>query len=736
MNPSAHDPGLSVRRERMLLHLDPVQGCVTIRDGSASWLMTRGGASCATLTLRTPSHEAVTGLSDHQLVLGGEHGVAVRWRVDRNGVIGVGDVPQLRIAFRLTYRLAANRRLHCRIDISGAGTGNVQDIVFPASPVASGVQSCLVFPQWLGLLIPAEGPDLVVRRMIWQRPWSMRFIGGTQSTGDREHSYIAIIEDSLYRSVDIWRTNNALGFLYVGDASHAEQTTQRRSQTLDFQFVEGNYVDIAKRYRAWAKRLPVWRTLASRINPCDAGVVGGAIPFAHIPCDYGGDVVPFDALIPRLQALKAIGIDRAILHIGGWNRKGYDAEYPDVLPANPRCGGDAGMVRLTRAIRDAGYLCTPHDDLGIISTAARSYQEHWVARWADGSPINGGVYRDTQNYITTAAAQVHFAKRNTAAVRVRYPDLEGYLYDVTTSVQPLEDHSTNPPVTKERDLQGRAEAFEITRKAFARFIMGESIVDWSIQHNDAAFMAEEGYYHRGDGGWSTDALHGVIVPLWELVYHDVQIAVRESTTHVNTPMETTDPVVRYLRVFLKTLRAGTLPPAFFSDDLTGNVLRSYLQETTTPIGGWSVLSDTQLLATVSRISTWLADLVFHTPMVDHAFVSGDLYHERTTFDTRSAPTCVYINTSLDTWSPMQGVVLPGLGFYISGPGLLAYHALRVAGMAFSQPTLAVIRWKERHPRSVSAYRAFGDEAVIYVQRGKPMPVCVPDACRTMTVTPE
>jgi hypothetical protein len=252
--------------------------------------------------------------------------------------------------------------------------------------------------------------------------------------------------------------------------------------------------------------------------------------------------------------------------------------------------------------------------------------------------------------------------------------------------------------------------FRIVRREFAEFVMSESIVDWALEDLDAGFMAEEGYLHRGDGGWSTDALGGEIVPLWELVYHDVMIGIRDSSTHVNTKMETDDPLVRYLRIWLKTLRAGTLPPAFFSDDLTLNVLGSYRAGATAANGGWGALDTGRLLAAVSRVSTSLGDLVYNAPMTRHEFVGGSLYHERTEFRTRRGRVTVTVNTSADPWALDAGITLAPLGFLITGPGLLAYHAERVGGRTLSAPTLAVFQRASGAGRAVRAFRAFGDAA--------------------------
>jgi hypothetical protein len=245
-------------------------------------------------------------------------------------------------------------------------------------------------------------------------------------------------------------------------------------------------------------------------------------------------------------------------------------------------------------------------------------------------------------------------------------------------------------------------------------------------------MAEEGYYHRGDGGWSQDKLYGEIVPMWELVYHESQLGLRDNTTHVNTPMETDQPLLRYLRVLLKTWRAGTLPPAFQMDNLTLNVVTAMVQDPVNkPQPGWSSLDATQLLVTVSRISTWLADNVFYSPMLTHEFVGGDLYREHTQFKSKGSPTDVYINTGVTNWSPIPGVMLPPNGFWITGPGLLAYHASQVNGKTLQVPSLAAFRWTGASPRSMKAFRAFGQNNLIWTDGRRTAEVTVPEVFKTV-----
>ncbi len=723
---------LESHRRAMRLTLDPRSSVMQVFDGEVEWRM--HGAGMAGFAHLTDS-------DGHTYILGGAPGasqnhVPITWEgAGRFRIVGKGSLSPLDATAEIVYALEKNRRLRCTIVLAGLDVPKVQHVRFPFAPSVDSPSSRLVFPQWLGLLASPDGEDFRVTRRLYERPWCMRFFGATQNGPDQGGSaYIAVVEDSLYRLVDVWRREGRAGYDLYGERSWAEGRSERREQTITFEFLDGNYVDIAHRYRARMLKRPEWRTLATRERPCDPQRVGGAVVFGHVPCDYGGEPIPFEDFIPRLRALKEAGLERAIIHLGGWNRLGYDSEYPDVFPANPKCGGDEGMRKLTGVIDELGYLCTPHDDLGIVSTQAPSYDLKWAAHGADGRPINGGIYREQQYYLASGAAQLHFANRNMPEVAARYPRVRGYLFDVTTSVRPIEDYSESPPVPKAEDLARRNAMFAVARREFAEFITAESIMDWAIESLDSAYMAEEGYCHRGDGGWVKDALHGEIVPIWELVYHDAMIGMRESTTHVNTPMDTEDPLMRYLRVFLKTLRAGTVPPAFYSDDLRLGVLDSYIKGSQADCGGWSQLDKMQMLATVSRLSTWLADNVFTAPMTGHAFPDANLFHEQTSFEGKAGETIVYVNSDSEKpWSPQPGLVLAPLGFWIAGPDLQAYHALEVAGQRFDVPTLAAFHGKCCHGGGIEVFRAFGPETlVVPLEKGDSGVVIAPKAVCTVS----
>ena len=63
-----------------------------------------------------------------------------------------------------------------------------------------------------------------------------------------------------------------------------------------------------------------------------------------------------------IRALAQQGIPNLIVVRHNWQRCGYDDCYPSVLPANPRWGGDAGLIELSEAAQQAGYRFALHEN--------------------------------------------------------------------------------------------------------------------------------------------------------------------------------------------------------------------------------------------------------------------------------------------------------------------------------------------------------------------------------------
>ena len=132
----------------------------------------------------------------------------------------------------------------------------------------------------------------------------------------------------------------------------------------------GGYVEIAQAYRPVARRRGYLKTLAEKVreNPGVARFFGAADfkPFAftrNVPntrwnqSDQERLVIRFtfqECADLAEHFAKDLGIDRALLVLNGWVNGGYDNRHPDVLPAAPEIGGDAGLIECSRRLHALG----------------------------------------------------------------------------------------------------------------------------------------------------------------------------------------------------------------------------------------------------------------------------------------------------------------------------------------------------------------------------------------------
>jgi len=148
----------------------------------------------------------------------------------------------------------------------------------------------------------------------------------------------------------------------------------------------------------------------------------------------------FDEVAQIAEHLHAdLQLKDVLFHLGGWSTYGYDCRHPDIMPANPECGGDAGLADCARRVQAAGYLFCLHDNYQDMYRDAPSWDEVCIQKLADGSLYKGGVWLGGQAYYTCAREALRLAQRPQNLARVRdvvHPDL--YFIDTTYAVGPQE----------------------------------------------------------------------------------------------------------------------------------------------------------------------------------------------------------------------------------------------------------------------------------------------------------
>lgn len=228
----------------------------------------------------------------------------------------------------------------------------------------------------------------------------------------------------------------------------------------------------------------------------------------------------FDEVAQIAEHLKnVLKLNDVLFHLGGWSTYGYDCRHPDIMPANPECGGDEGLADCARRVQACGYLFCLHDNYQDMYRDAPSWDEAFIQKQPDGSLTQGGLWLGGRAYITCAREALKLARRpqNLPQVRaVAHPDV--YFIDTTFAAGLQECFDPRHPLTKQEDLYWKQALSDYARQIFGLF-GSECGREWAVPHADffEGLASVSGrYYHM----LKPEELGAQIVPLFEMVFHD------------------------------------------------------------------------------------------------------------------------------------------------------------------------------------------------------------------------
>ena len=232
----------------------------------------------------------------------------------------------------------------------------------------------------------------------------------------------------------------------------------------------------------------------------------------------------FDEAAQIAEHLKRdVGIDRCLFILGGWSEGGYDCRHPDNLPANPECGGDKKLSEAIARIQKLGYVACLHDNVQDMYRDAKSFDLKYIEKDAKGNPKKGGRWLGGRAWMVCAPKQLELAQRpqNLPETQRRFKPLN-YFIDTTYAVGPRECADPAHPIGRNEDIAWKAKLSDYARDLFGLF-GSECGREWALPHSDwfEGLVAVSGrYYH----GLDPIALGATVIPFWEMVYHDCQIA--------------------------------------------------------------------------------------------------------------------------------------------------------------------------------------------------------------------
>ena len=303
---------------------------------------------------------------------------------------------------------------------------------------------------------------------------------------------------------------------------------------------EGNYVDMAKRYRRYVKETGLFVSLQEKIarSPLVKELIATPMTRAGILTNYKQDgdrfkrttnaneryrLTTFDERANSLRQLKSNGLERLTVVLTGWPRLGYDRQHPDVLPPAPEAGGYEGMKRLADTCRALGYIFSLHDQYRDFYVDAPSYDPQFAIHEESattpprifpgtrfGQSKEGDIsFMDhwdggKMTYLNGRFMLGHFVKNYQGLFDHGIRPVGSYL-DVFGYVPPDEDFNPEHPTTRTDCLRERAKCYDWARSNLG-FVGTEAACDWTVPYADISSPLRP--------------KNGVSVPLFNLVYHD------------------------------------------------------------------------------------------------------------------------------------------------------------------------------------------------------------------------
>ena len=304
----------------------------------------------------------------------------------------------------------------------------------------------------------------------------------------------------------------------------------------------GGYVEMCKTYRKYAQKTGKFVTLKQKIaaNPEVEKLIGAAnfeiqvVANRALAPEYLGLSGPvydgyhqfensFDQVAEIVHDLKYnLGVDRALIRIAGWGRKGYDNDRPiDQIEVNAEAGGVAKLVKAIQAAKDAGYLAGLFDNYRNLDLNSPSYNEKYIMRDANGALFPGFSSEGGHSQEICPLEGLKLFQHNMDYyTSVLKPNM--IFLDTIGGLPLVECYDPRHPLTRAGTREQRLNIMRVATSA--KLVLGVEAPpqDWNL--------ALASYYDEHGG-------RGIEVPLYGLVYHECAQLYRQHSSPYNYGMD-------------------------------------------------------------------------------------------------------------------------------------------------------------------------------------------------------
>lgn len=306
-------------------------------------------------------------------------------------------------------------------------------------------------------------------------------------------------------------------------------------RVMKYSFVKDcDYNDLCKIYRNYVIEKGRFKSLAEKAvkTPSIDQLIGSAFLHKGIKTqvmtnsdfydaenpDKNNHLTPFSVRTEEIKKFHELGVEKLYLHLDGWAEPGYDNQHPDYLPACEKAGGWKAMKELSDTMHECGYLFGIHDQYRDYYYAAKTFDENFATRLADGTiPSHARWAGGSQTYLCATQAPF-YVKRNFTEIMDNGIKLDCAYLDVFTC---NEGDECSHPWHK----MTRRECYEY-RNACFEYLLSKGILPSSEEVNDWAIPSLV-FCHYAPYDFMLDRpgspKKGIPVPLFNLVYHDCLI---------------------------------------------------------------------------------------------------------------------------------------------------------------------------------------------------------------------
>ncbi len=218
----------------------------------------------------------------------------------------------------------------------------------------------------------------------------------------------------------------------------------------------------------------------------------------------------------KICSLAGIG-KKALAHIDGWGRDGYDYNHPEVLPPDVRLGSWEGFRKLRDGIRKLGHSFILHDNYV-------DYYKHTEAYKNDEGVLNmDGIKHESTEWLggpqewlcSTKALQ--YMIRTFDALVEQGCDVDGFYLDCWSIGHLRECYDAKHPATRTVTRKAWSEALACCHNR--SYVVGsESGNDWAVPVMDYCHTVQPDVIPHVLAGKVSS--FGRTVPLYNMVWHD------------------------------------------------------------------------------------------------------------------------------------------------------------------------------------------------------------------------